>query len=150
MKVKSNWKFEAKYSFLTPLPQNFEVLTPRDDVINTKNSSKRSKLVFHALMVMERLKSKVKGTFRWGIRLWNFFLEILKFKCHVVTSSSQNWIHNNFGSKIFFWQKNSEFWNIDPHFYLVIPILLKVHIDPVFLPQIYHLIYQFGFIWGSL
>ena len=55
-----------------------------------KIGSKETKLVSHALMVIEKWKSKVKGAFRWSIRLWNYFPEILKFKPHVLTSSSQN------------------------------------------------------------
>ena len=57
-----------------------------------KIGSKETKLVSHALMVIEKWKSKVKGAFRWSIRLWNYFPEILKFKPHVLTSSSQNWV----------------------------------------------------------
>ena len=50
-----------------------------------KIGSKEPKLVSHAPMVIERWKSKVKGAFRWGIRLWNYFPKILKFK-------PQNWL----------------------------------------------------------
>ena len=56
-----------------------------------KIGSKEPKLVSHAPMVIERWQSKVKGAFRWSIRIWNYFLEILKSKPHVVTSSSQDW-----------------------------------------------------------
>ena len=62
------------------------------DVINSKLGLKGPKLVSHVPMVMERWKSKVKGTFRAGVCLLNFFLEIFKSKPHVVTSSSQNWV----------------------------------------------------------
>ena len=57
-----------------------------------KIGSKNPKLVSHAPMVIERWQSKVKGAFRWSICLWNYFPEILKFKSHIVTSSSQNWV----------------------------------------------------------
>ena len=57
-----------------------------------KIGSKEPKLVSHAPMVIERWQSKVKGAFRWSICLWNYFPEILKFKSHIVTSSSQNWV----------------------------------------------------------
>ena len=40
MKVKSTEKFEVQYSFLKPLSQNFEVLTPRSEVINPKMGQK--------------------------------------------------------------------------------------------------------------
>ena len=40
---------------------------------------KRPKLISHVLIVIERWKSKVKGTLRWVICLWNYSLEILKF-----------------------------------------------------------------------
>ena len=57
-----------------------------------KIGSKETKLVSHAPMVIEKWQSKVKRAFRWSIRLWNYFPEILKFKPHVLTSSSQNWV----------------------------------------------------------
>ena len=40
MKVNVKEKFEVKYSFSKPLSQNIEVLTPREDVINSKMSQK--------------------------------------------------------------------------------------------------------------
>ena len=40
---------------------------------------KGPKLASHVLMVIERWKSKVKETLKWGIRLWNYLLKILKF-----------------------------------------------------------------------
>ena len=40
---------------------------------------KGPKLVSHVVILIERSKSKVKGTLRWGIYLWNYFLEIVKF-----------------------------------------------------------------------
>ena len=40
MKANSKWKFEAKCSFFKPLSQNFEVLTPRGDIINPKMGQK--------------------------------------------------------------------------------------------------------------
>ena len=36
-------------------------------------------LVSNVLMVIERLKSKVKKTLRWGIRFWISFLKIFRF-----------------------------------------------------------------------
>ena len=36
MKANSKGKFEVKYSFLKPLSQNFEILTPRGDFIYPK------------------------------------------------------------------------------------------------------------------
>ena len=57
-----------------------------------KIGSKETKLVSDAPMVIEKWQSKVKRAFRWSIRLWNYFPEILKFKPHVLTSSSQNWV----------------------------------------------------------
>ena len=36
-----------------------------------KNGSKRSKLIFHVPMLIERWKSKVKVTLGWIIHLWN-------------------------------------------------------------------------------
>ena len=69
---------------------------------------KGPKLVPHVLIVIERWKSKAKETLKWNIRLWNFFLKILKSKPHVVTSSSQNWLkkiqcvhHVQLGVKLF-------------------------------------------------
>ena len=55
-----------------------------------KNGWKRSKLVFYVPMLIERWKSKVKGTFRWNI--WNHSLQNLKFWLNVLTSSAQNWL----------------------------------------------------------
>ena len=40
MKDNCKGKFEVKYSFLKPLSQNFEVLTPHGDVINPKMGQK--------------------------------------------------------------------------------------------------------------
>ena len=90
-----------------------------------KIGSKEPKLVSHAPMVIERWKSKVKGAFRWGIRLWNYFPKILKFKpqiqasklaqgdsiCISCTTGGKNIkirTYNLVHSKKQFWQKN--FW----------------------------------------
>ena len=40
MKANRKGKFEVKYSFLKPLSQNFENLTSRGDIMNTKMSQK--------------------------------------------------------------------------------------------------------------
>ena len=55
-----------------------EVLTP---VVtsSTQKWAKSSKLVFHVPIMIETWKSIVKCTLRWIIRLWNYFLKILKF-----------------------------------------------------------------------
>ena len=101
-----------------------------------KIGSKETKLVSHAPIVIEKWQLKVKGAFRWSIRLWNYFPEILKFKPHVLTSSSQNWVketryviscatggknvkirrYNNLvhSKNEFFNRRISESWNIDP------------------------------------
>ena len=50
MKVNSKVKFEVTYSSLKLLSQNFEVLTPRGDVI----TQKLSKRVFHVPVLIER------------------------------------------------------------------------------------------------
>ena len=109
MKVKSKEYFEVNYSFAKPFSQNFEVLIPRSDDINPNLGQKKGpKLVPHVIIVIERWKSKAKETLKWNIRLWNFFLKILKSKPHVVTSSSQNWLkkiqcvhHVQLGVKLF-------------------------------------------------
>ena len=61
------------------------------DVINQKWCQKRSKLIFHVTMVIERWKSIVKGYSRWSISFWNHYLKILKFWLNMVMSSTQNW-----------------------------------------------------------
>ena len=79
------------------------------------------------MVIIKRWQSKVKGAFRWSIRLWNYFPEILKFKPHVVTLLSQNWVKETrfvyhvrlavnlvHSKKEFFDWKTSESWNIDP------------------------------------
>ena len=40
MKVYNKEKFEVKQSFFKPLSENFEVLSPRGDVINLKMGQK--------------------------------------------------------------------------------------------------------------
>ena len=52
------------------------------NVVTSSNQNwleKGSKHLSLVLIVIERCKSKVKETLRWGIRLWNYFLEIFKF-----------------------------------------------------------------------
>ena len=53
MKINREEIFEVKYSFLKPMSQNFELLTPLGDVINKKTGSKRFKLVFRVPMLIE-------------------------------------------------------------------------------------------------
>ena len=73
-----SYPFKVNYWFMKSLSQNFEVLTQRANVINPNWLEKGLKLVSHVLMVLERWKSKVKGTLTWGIRVSNYFVEILK------------------------------------------------------------------------
>ena len=68
---------EIFISFMTPLSPNWK---------------KRSKLVFHVSMVIERSKSIVKGNLRWSIHFWNHYLKILKFWVLLVTSPVQKWV----------------------------------------------------------
>ena len=44
---------------------------------STQKGSKRSKLVFHVLILIKRWKLKVKATLRWIIILWNHFDSML-------------------------------------------------------------------------
>ena len=69
-KVKENWYFEVKYSFMKPLSQNFEVLTNSTWVTSSTQNwlQKGPKLVSHVLMLIERSKSKIKGTPKYNIR----------------------------------------------------------------------------------
>ena len=64
MKLINKGKIEVKFSVLKLLSQNFEVSTPRGDIINTKVSQKAQKLVFQVSILIERRKSKVKETLR--------------------------------------------------------------------------------------
>ena len=86
-----------KCSFLKPLSQNLEVSTLFHQ---PKNGSKRFKLVFHVPILIERWKSKGKGTFRWTIPLWKCSLKNLKFWLNVVTSTTQYWLEK--GPKLVF------------------------------------------------
>ena len=79
MGIKRKRYFEKNHSFMRPSSQNFEVLIQRGDVVKLHSLVKGPKLVSHVLIVIQRWKSKVKGTLRWGICLWNYFLKILKF-----------------------------------------------------------------------
>ena len=90
MKLINKGKIEVKFSVLKLLSQNFEVSTPRGDIINPEVGQKAQKLVFPVSILIERRKSKVKETLRWIIRLWNRSLKILKFWLNLVTSSGQN------------------------------------------------------------
>ena len=81
-KSKIKRYFEVNYSFMKLFPQNFDVLTQCGEVINPKLAWKGVGLIYlvsNVLMVIERLKSKVKKTLRWGIRFWISFLKIFKF-----------------------------------------------------------------------
>ena len=64
MKLINKGKIEVKFSVLKLLSQNFEVSTPRGDIINPKVSQKAQKLVFQVSILIERRKSKVKETLR--------------------------------------------------------------------------------------
>ena len=58
VKFNSKGKFEEiNNSFIKPLFQKLEVLTPRDDVTNTKLGQKRLKLEFNVDRIM-KIKSK--------------------------------------------------------------------------------------------
>ena len=84
-----------------------------------KNGSKRSKLVFHVPMLIERWKSKAKWTLRWRIHSWHYFskswnsspmlwhhhwvkMTQICISCTTggINIKSRNF--NNFGSKNFF------------------------------------------------
>ena len=83
-------KFEVKYSFLKTTISNFWRFDSPWWHHQSKNSSKRSRLVFHVPKLLERWNTKVKGTLRWIIRLWKRSLKMLKFWLNVVTLSTQN------------------------------------------------------------
>ena len=53
MKIKSKRYFEANYSFMKPLSQNFEVVSQYGDVINPKLARKWPKLISNVVMVPE-------------------------------------------------------------------------------------------------
>ena len=65
MGIKRKRYFEKNHSFMRPSSQNFEVLIQRGDVVKLHSLVKGPKLVSHVLMVIQRWKSKVKGTLRW-------------------------------------------------------------------------------------
>ena len=104
MKVNSKGKFEVNHYFLNSLSQNFDFFDFFESFDfprwrhQPKNSWKRSKLVFHVPTLIGRWESKVKGTFRWIIPLWNRSIKILKFWLSVVMWSTQNWLEK--GSKL--------------------------------------------------
>ena len=77
MKVNSKGKFEAKYS----LP----VVTS-----STQKWVKKVQIDISCTNFTERGKSKVKGTSRWIIPLWNRSHKMLQFWLNLVTSSTQN------------------------------------------------------------
>ena len=85
--IKVKWRWSIRFWNCS---QNFEVSTPRGDIINPKVGQKAQTLVFQVSMLIERRKSKVKETLRWIICLWNRSLKILKFWLNWVTLSSQN------------------------------------------------------------
>ena len=64
MKLINKGKTEVKFSVLKLLSQDFEVPTPRGDIINPKVGQKAQKLVFQVSILIERRKSKVKETLR--------------------------------------------------------------------------------------
>ena len=61
-KVKENWYFEVKYSFMKPLSQNFEVLTQSNlvNVINPKLARKRTQTRISCTNVDRKIKIKNK------------------------------------------------------------------------------------------
>ena len=90
MKFNGKGEFEMNYYFLKS--QSFSIFDSPWWCHQPKNVSKRSKLVFHVPMLIERWKSKVEGTLRCIIPLWKRFLKILKFWFSLATSSTQNWL----------------------------------------------------------
>ena len=64
----------------------------RGDVINPELGQKGPRLVFHKPIVVERLKSIVKGSLSRSISLWNDYLKMLKIWLCFVVSPRQKWV----------------------------------------------------------
>ena len=63
MKVNSKEKLGGKYLFSKPLSQNFEVLSPRGDVINPKFARKKAQTLISCTNGERKMKIKSKRNF---------------------------------------------------------------------------------------
>ena len=79
IKINNREKFEVKYLFMKPLSKNFWSFDSHWWRHRLENGSERFKFIFNVPVLIKRWKSKVKGTLRWIIPLWNRSLKTQKF-----------------------------------------------------------------------
>ena len=71
MKVNSKEKLGVKYLFSKPLSQNFEVLSPRGDVINPKFARKKAQTLISCIIYFNsngERKMKIKSKRNFEVR----------------------------------------------------------------------------------
>ena len=89
MKIESKRCFEVNYLFMKLFSQNFEVLTQRGDVINSKLAPKRTQTRISGINGDRKMKIKSKRNFevRYSfMKLFSRNLKILAPCCDVIIS----------------------------------------------------------------
>ena len=89
MKIESKRYFEVNYLFMKLFSQNFEVLTQRGDVINSKLAPKRTQTRISGINGDKKMKIKSKRNFevRYSfMKLFSRNLKILAPCCDVIIS----------------------------------------------------------------